>query len=230
MVMHEISSDRIYVPDDGYLGQCLELCKEHNVLFMVDEIQSGLGRAGTMLAVDHEGVRPDVLILGKALSGGVFPVSAVLADRDVMLCIQPGEHGSTYGGNPLGCAVALAGLQVLQEDNLVANSAEMGAKFRAALKGKNHPAICDGTTFIRILYLISCVVRGRGLMNAIDIDETKTGGKTAWDLCMILKKNGLPTKPTHEKTIRLTPPLCITEAELQACLEIIFRSLDELAQ
>lgn len=218
---------RIHVPDDGYLRQCYELCKEHNVLFMADEIQSGLGRAGTMLAVDHEGVRPDVLILGKALSGGVFPVSAVLADRDIMLCIQPGEHGSTYGGNPLGCAVALAGLKALQEDNLVANSAELGAKFRAALEARNHPAISDGKSLPTLLTHL-CVVRGRGLMNAIDIDEAKTGGKTAWDLCMLLKQNGLITKPTHEKTIRLTPPLCITEGELQACQEIIFRSLDEL--
>ncbi len=207
----------IVVPDDGYLAQCYALCKEHNVLFIADEIQTGLGRTGTMLACDHDGVRPDVVILGKALSGGVYPVSAVLADRDVMLCIRPGEHGSTYGGNPLGCATSIAALTVLREEKLADRAKVLGEHFRQGLLNLKSPLIsigkCDATALLlrplsrgaraHATATVQRVVRGRGLLNAIVIDDSMIPGKTAWHLCLLLKRYGLLTKPTHDNIIRL---------------------------
>ncbi|CAG8507687.1 13081_t:CDS:2 [Ambispora leptoticha] len=203
----------IYVPEDGYLKACYDLCKKHNVLFIADEIQTGLARTGKMICCEHENVRPDILLLGKALSGGVYPVSAVLADKEIMLCIKPGEHGSTYGGNPLGSAVAIAALEVIKEENLVEKAAILGEKFRAALRKIDSP-------FIQ-------TVRGRGLLNAIVIDETKSN-KTAWQLCLLLKSRGLLAKPTHVNIIRLAPPLCITEQELMEGVEIIAKALKDI--
>jgi ornithine--oxo-acid transaminase len=202
----------IFVPDEGYLTKCYNLCKKHNVLFIADEIQTGLARTGRMLAVDHENIHPDILILGKALSGGVYPVSAVLANKDIMLCIQPGEHGSTYGGNPLGSAVAMAALQVLKEENLAEKADRHGEIFRSELRKINSPLIQ--------------LVRGKGLLNAVIIDESKSD-KTAWHICLLLKKNGLLAKPTHQNIIRLAPPLCITEEELHQAVAIFKKSLEE---
>ncbi|KAF9305497.1 ornithine aminotransferase [Mortierella antarctica] len=204
----------IMVPDEGYLKKVSELCKKHNVLMIADEIQTGLARTGKLLCIDHDGIKPDILLLGKALSGGVYPVSAVLANDDVMLCIKPGEHGSTYGGNPLGCAVAIAALEVIKEENLVEKSAILGEKFRAALSKIQNPALA--------------LTRGRGLLNAIVIDESKANGRTAWQLCLLLKSKGLLAKPTHQNIIRLAPPLCITEAELMDGVRIIEECLTEL--
>ncbi|KAJ1929573.1 ornithine aminotransferase [Tieghemiomyces parasiticus] len=206
----------IVVPDEGYLKKCYELCQKHNVLFIADEIQTGLARTGTMLAIEHDGVRPDIVLLGKALSGGVYPVSAVLADRDVMLCIQPGEHGSTYGGNPVACAVAIAALEVLKEENLVERARTLGEQFRTALRAFDSPVIQT--------------VRGRGLLNAIVIDESRCNGKTAWDLCLLMKERGLLAKPTHQNIIRLAPPLVISEEELQRGVDIIKSSVADLVQ
>ncbi|KAJ1973525.1 ornithine aminotransferase [Dimargaris xerosporica] len=205
----------IVVPDEGYLARCYELCKKHNVLFIADEIQTGLARTGTMLAVEHEQVRPDIVLLGKALSGGVYPVSAVLADRDVMLCIKPGEHGSTYGGNPIACAVAMAALKVIRDENLVERAKVLGEKFRSQLCALNNPVIRT--------------VRGRGLLNAIVIDESQLGsGKTAWDLCVQMKEFGLLAKPTHQNIIRLAPPLVITEEQLSEGAQIIQKAIAAL--
>ncbi|KAG0198937.1 ornithine aminotransferase [Mortierella sp. GBA30] len=204
----------IMVPDNGYLTKVSALCKKHNVLLIADEIQTGLARTGKMLCIDHDNIKPDILLLGKALSGGVYPVSAVLANDDVMLCIKPGEHGSTYGGNPLGCAVAMAALEVIKEDNLVEKAADLGEKFRAAVSKIQSPALA--------------LTRGRGLLNAIVIDESKANGRTAWQLCLLLKKKGLLAKPTHQNIIRLAPPLCITEAELMDGVRIIEEALNEL--
>ncbi|CAO3637401.1 unnamed protein product [Cunninghamella echinulata] len=203
----------IMVPDEGYLKKCYELCKKHNVLFIADEIQTGLARTGKMLCVEHDQFRPDVVLLGKALSGGIYPVSAVLADRDVMLCIKPGEHGSTYGGNPLGCAVAMAALDVIKEEKLVERSHELGEKFRDALRKIDSPLLQT--------------VRGRGLLNAIVIDESKTE-RSAWELCLLLKSRGLLAKPTHVNIIRLAPPLCITEEELLQGADIIAQALKDI--
>ncbi|KAG0171592.1 ornithine aminotransferase [Apophysomyces sp. BC1034] len=204
----------IMVPDEGYLKKCYELCKKHNVLFIADEIQTGLGRTGKMLCVEHDQVRPDLILLGKALSGGVYPVSAVLADRDVMLCIKPGEHGSTYGGNPLGCAAAIAALEVIKEENLVEKADRLGEKFRAALRAIDSPLLQT--------------VRGRGLLNAIVIDESKSE-RSAWELCLLLKSRGMLAKPTHVNIIRLAPPLCITEEELMEGAKIIGECLKDIA-
>lgn len=174
----------IVVPDKGYLTRVAELCKKHNVLFICDEIQTGLARTGKMLCCEHDGVRPDIITLGKALSGGVYPVSAVLADRDIMLCIGPGEHGSTYGGNPLGCAVATAALDVLVDEKLCERAEELGEKFRAEMRALDTPLLKE--------------VRGKGLLNAIVIDESKSKkGRSAWQLCLLLKSKGLLAKPTH---------------------------------
>ncbi|KAI8059546.1 ornithine-oxo-acid transaminase [Gongronella butleri] len=203
----------IMVPDEGYLQRCYELCKKYNVLFIADEIQTGLARTGKMLCTEHDGVRADVVLLGKALSGGVYPVSAVLADKDIMLTIKPGEHGSTYGGNPLGSAVAIAALQVIKDENLVEKSAELGEKFRQALRKIDSP--------------ILQTVRGRGLLNAIVIDDTKTD-RSAWELCLLLKSKGLLAKPTHDNIIRLAPPLCITEEELMEGARIIEEAIKEI--
>lgn len=195
----------VYVPDEGFLSKAYELCRENNVLFIADEVQTGLARTGKLLACDHEEVRPDILILGKALSGGVYPVSAVLADDDIMLCIKPGEHGSTYGGNPVAARVAIAALDVLKEENLSERAEKLGEIFRAELKKIDSPMVE--------------LVRGKGLLNAIVIRPTN--GKTAWDVCVALKENGLLAKPTHEHIIRFAPPLVITEEQLMECVDII---------
>jgi ornithine--oxo-acid transaminase len=182
----------IIIPEDDYLTSCFQLCKEHNVLFIADEIQTGIARTGKMLACDHVGVKPDILILGKALSGGVLPVSAVLADDEIMLCIKPGEHGSTYGGNPLACAVATAALQVVLDEKLAENAAEMGELFRKELSKVQ-------SKWVK-------AIRGRGLLNALEINDTQDS-KTAWNICLKMAENGLLAKPTHGNIIRFAPPL-----------------------
>ena len=199
----------VVVPDEGYLAQAAALCKEHKVLFIADEIQTGLCRTGALLACDHEQVKPDVLILGKALSGGTIPVSAVLCNDDIMLTIKPGEHGSTYGGNPLACAVAIASLEVLKEENMAENAAELGAYFRKELIAFQHPNIV--------------LVRGKGLLNAIQIQHANPDA--AWDLCITMMQHGLLAKPTHGDKIRFAPPLCITKAQMDEALAIIKKSL-----
>lgn len=202
----------VVVPDDGYLRRVRTLCEEANVLMIADEIQTGLGRTGQMLACDHEGVRPDILILGKALSGGVLPVSAVLADNAIMLTIRPGEHGSTYGGNPLACKVAMEALRVLKDEKMTENAQELGVLFRRELEGLRSPHIRE--------------VRGKGLLNAIVIDHPHP--EAAWELCLALKENGLLAKPTHGDKIRLAPPLVITREEVLECVKIVERSLSVL--
>ena len=202
----------VVVPDFGYYTRVRALCTEYNVLMLADEIQSGLCRAGTMLACDIENVRPDIVILGKALSGGVLPVSAVLADDEIMLCIKPGEHGSTYGGNPLACAVAIAALQVLEDENLAEKAHRAGEIFRCELHEINSP-------FIKI-------IRGRGLLNAIVIEHSNK--EAAWDLCVELKNNGLLAKPTHGDKIRFAPPLIITDEQIYQAISIIKKSLSVL--
>ncbi|MDQ3110016.1 MAG: ornithine--oxo-acid transaminase [Bacteroidota bacterium] len=199
----------VIVPDDGYLAGVRDLCTQNNVLMIADEVQSGLGRTGTMLACDRENVRPDVLILGKALSGGVLPVSAVLADDEIMLTIEPGEHGSTYGGNPLACHVAIAALKVLKAEKLSENSERLGKILRAELKKINSPRIT--------------LVRGRGLFNAIVIKPHE--GVTAWNICLKMMENGLLAKPTHDDIIRFAPPLNITEEQIMDCARIIRESV-----
>jgi len=201
----------VIVPDAGYLSGARSLCTKYNVLMMVDEVQTGMGRTGKMLASDHEGVRPDVLILDKALSGGTLPVSAVLADDEVMLTIQPGEHGSTFGGNPVACAVGIASLQVLVEENLPKNAEKMGQLFRSRME-----ELKAKSPMVR-------AVRGMGLLNAIDIEPK--GEITAWEVCLELKKNGLLAKPTRRDTIRFAPPLVVTEAQMQICCDIIEKSI-----
>lgn len=195
----------VYVPKDGYLKQCYDLCKKHNVLFIADEVQTGLARTGKMLACDHEGVRPDILILGKAISGGTMPVSAVLADDDIMLTIKPGEHGSTYGGNPIAAKVGIAALSVLRDEKLAENAERLGKIFRDELNSFNHP--------------MKKLVRGKGLLNAVIIEPKN--GKSAWDFCLALRDNGLLAKPTHEHIIRFAPPLVITEEQIRESIEII---------
>ncbi len=202
----------VVVPDDGYLQKAARLCRDANALFIGDEIQTGLGRTGRMLACDHEDVRPDILILGKALSGGVLPISAVLADDAIMLTIRPGEHGSTYGGNPLACAVAMAALTVLREEQMTENAQEMGQLFRDELSRLHSP-------YIKL-------VRGKGLLNAIVIDNPNPAA--AWELCLSLKENGMLAKPTHGDKIRLAPPLVITREEIMECIDIIRESLFSL--
>ena len=204
----------VVVPDEGYLGGIRKLCTKYNVLMIADEIQTGLARTGKMLACDHEDAKPDILILGKALSGGTLPVSAVLADDEIMLTIQPGEHGSTYGGNPLACKVAIAALTVLKEENMAANAEAMGAIFRAELSKLNSPFVA--------------VIRGRGLLNAIVIKHPNP--EAAWNLCMELMRNGLLAKPTHGDIIRFAPPLNITEDQLMEAIGIIERSLPVLGE
>ena len=199
----------VVIPDEGYLSGVRELCTEYNVLLIADEIQTGLARTGKMLACDHEKVRPDILILGKALSGGVLPVSAVLADNEIMMTIKPGEHGSTYGGNPLACAVAITALTVLKEENMAANAAMMGQLLRDELAKLSSPFI---TT-----------IRGKGLLNAIVIKHSHADA--SWDLCLALKENGLLAKPTHGDKIRFAPPLIITREQVLECVDIIERSL-----
>ncbi len=200
----------VVVPDEGYLSKAYAMCKEANVLFIADEIQTGLARTGKMLCCDHENVHPDVLILGKALSGGMMPVSAVLADDEVMLTIKPGEHGSTYGGNPLACKVAIASLQVLKDEKLAENAEKQGEYLRKRLTELNHPNIS--------------IVRGKGLLNAIVIKHEDKD--MAWKLCLKMMENGLLAKPTHGDKIRFAPPLTITRDQMDECISIITGSLE----
>ena len=195
----------VMVPDEGYLTKALALCRSKNVLFVADEIQTGIARTGKLLACDHENVKPDVLILGKALSGGAYPVSAVLANDDIMMCIKPGEHGSTYGGNPMACKIAMTALEVVKEENLAENAERLGKLLRKNLRNLNSDMIT--------------LVRGKGLLNAIVIKEKN--GKNAWDVCLKLKENGLLAKPTHGDIIRFAPPLVITEDQILECVSII---------
>ncbi len=203
----------VYVPDDGFLKKASELCKAKNVLFMADEVQTGIARTGKMLACDHEKVRPDVLILGKAISGGVYPVSAVLADDDIMLVIKPGEHGSTYGGNPMACKVAMEALQVVKDENLEENAERLGRIFREEMRKIDSDMIE--------------LVRGKGLLNAIVIKPTN--GKEAWDVCVTMKENGILAKPTHQHIIRFAPPLVINEEQLREAIEVIKKTILQMS-
>ncbi len=201
----------VYVPDEGYIKKASEMCKTKNVLFIADEVQTGIARTGKMLACDHENVHADILILGKAISGGVMPVSAVLANDDIMLCIKPGEHGSTFGGNPVAAKVAIAALEVVKDENLADNAERLGKIFREELKKIDSERIE--------------LVRGKGLLNAVIIKPM--AGKTAWDVCLALRDNGLLAKPTHDHIIRFAPPLVITEAEIMEAVEIIKKTILE---
>lgn len=205
----------VVVPDEGYLSKAFELCKSKNVLFIADEVQTGLARTGRMLACDHENVKPDILVLGKALSGGVMPVSAVLANDEIMLTIKPGEHGSTYGGNPLACKVAVAALEVLVNENLSEKAEKAGQYFRMRMNQlvEQRPDLVT-------------LVRGKGLLNAVVINDDE-GSSTAWDICVQLAENGLLAKPTHGNIIRFAPPLVISEEEMEACCDIISQTILE---
>jgi len=228
----------IVVPDDNYLTELRALCDKHNVLLICDEIQTGIARTGKLLCHEWAGIKPDLVLLGKAISGGMYPVSCVLGRKDIMLTIEPGTHGSTYGGNPLGCAVAIRALEIVRDENLTAHSEQLGQIFRDGLHALNSPLIK--------------IIRGKGLLNAIVIDETMTGGHSAWDLCLLLKEKGLlvgralkiahvkhvqvhgdeadeaQAKPTHQNIIRLAPPLVITEDEIKNALRIIGEACEEL--
>lgn len=224
----------IIVPDVNYLKEARALCDKYNVLLICDEIQSGIARTGKLLCHEWSGIRPDLVLLGKAISGGMYPVSCVLGSREVMLSIEPGTHGSTYGGNPLGCAVAIRALELVRDENMVSRAEELGKLFRKGIESLNNPMVQ--------------LVRGKGLFNAVVIDESKTGGHSAWDLCMLMKEKGLlvgralkiahmrtnadademKAKPTHQNIIRLTPPLVITENEIQRALNIIDEAMKEL--
>ncbi|MDC0029254.1 ornithine--oxo-acid transaminase [bacterium] len=203
----------VIVPDAGYLAGVRKLCTKYNVLYIADEVQTGIARTGKMLASDYEDARPDILILGKALSGGVLPISAVLADDDIMLCIKPGEHGSTFGGNPLACKVAQSALEVVIEEDLAKNAAELGEVFRSELSKR----LLDN----KLVKLI----RGKGLLNAIVINDTEDSS-TAWDICLALRDNGLLAKPTHGNIIRFAPPLVINKKQLLLCIDIIVNTLN----
>jgi len=210
----------VVVPDAGYLTKVRELCTKYNVLFVADEVQTGIARTGKMMACDHENVKPDILILGKALSGGTMPVSAVLANDEIMLCIKPGEHGSTFGGNPLACAVAMESLKVVVEEKLAENSEKMGELFRTELRNINHPIIE--------------LVRGRGLLNAMVIKTNEnvehhwnTDGELAWNICLKMRDNGLLAKPTHGNIIRFAPPLVINETQIKEAVNIIKTSIEQ---
>jgi ornithine--oxo-acid transaminase len=205
----------VFVPDDGYLKTAFNLCRENNVLFIADEVQTGLGRTGRLLACDHEKVRPDILILGKALSGGVYPISAALADDEIMLCIKPGEHGSTFGGNPVASKVGIAALEVIKEEKLTENAERMGKIFRVEMRK------------LESRYEMVELVRGKGLLNAVVIRPTR--GLTAWDVCVAMKDNGLLAKPTHDHIIRFAPPLIINEAQLGEAIEIISKTIAQLS-
>ncbi|KAF1965755.1 ornithine aminotransferase [Bimuria novae-zelandiae CBS 107.79] len=225
----------IVVPDDSYLREVKALCEKHNVLLICDEIQTGIARTGKMLCHEWSGIKPDLVLLGKAISGGMYPVSCVLGSKDVMLTIEPGTHGSTYGGNPLGSAIAIRALELVQEENMVERAETLGKRFREGLKNINNPMIAT--------------IRGKGLLNAIVIDEQRTNGHSAWDLCMLFKEKGLlvgralkiahvqsvqgtdaggQAKPTHQNIIRLAPPLVITEKEIDSALAIIKDAMEEL--
>ena len=226
----------IVVPDDNYLAEIRKLCDEHNVLMICDEIQTGIARTGKLLCHEWAGIKPDMVLLGKAISGGMYPVSCVLGRDDVMLTVEPGTHGSTYGGNPLGCAIAIRALEIVRDENMVERAQTLGQKFRDGLKSLNSPMIKT--------------IRGKGLLNAIVIDEAQTGGHSAWDLCMLMKQKGLlvgralkiahlrdseeevadgvKAKPTHTNIIRLAPPLVITEEEIKQALSIMKEAMEEL--
>lgn len=204
----------VYVPDENYLKKAADLCQKHNVLFIADEVQTGIARTGKLIACHHENVQPDILILGKALSGGMYPVSAVLANNEIMNVIHPGQHGSTFGGNPIACAVAIAALDVVEEENLSERAEELGKLFRAEIE-----KLIEKTDLIT-------KVRGKGLLNAILINDTPESS-TAWNLCLQLKENGLLAKPTHGNIIRLAPPLVITEEQLMECVAIIEKTITE---
>ena len=204
----------VYVPSEGYLAKAKALCEKYNVLFIADEVQTGIARTGRLLAVDHENVKPDVLILGKALSGGVYPVSAVLANNEIMNVIRPGNHGSTFGGNPVAAAVAIAALEVVKEEKLTENAEYLGGIFRAELN-----------KYIEQSKLIS-LVRGKGLLNAIVINDDEDSD-TAWNICLKLRDNGLLAKPTHGNIIRFAPPLVMTEEQLLDCVSIIIKTFKE---
>lgn len=204
----------VYVPDENYLKKAAELCQKYNVLFIADEVQTGIARTGKLIACHHENVQPDILILGKALSGGMYPVSAVLANDEIMNVIHPGQHGSTFGGNPIACAVAIAALDVVEEENLSERAEELGKLFRAEIE-----KLIEKTDLIT-------KVRGKGLLNAILINDTPESS-TAWNLCLQLKENGLLAKPTHGNIIRLAPPLVITEEQLMECVAIIEKTITE---
>jgi len=222
----------IVVPDDSYLHDVKALCAEHNVLLICDEIQTGIARTGRLLCSEWSGIKPDMVLLGKAISGGMYPVSCVLSSREVMLTVEPGTHGSTYGGNPLGSAVAIRALEIIQEENMVTRAEKLGDVFRDGLRKINSPIIK--------------IIRGKGLLNAIVIDESKANGHSAWDLCMLFKEKGLlvrrafglpveyladlneQAKPTHQNIIRLAPPLVITEEQIQQALGMIREAIEEL--
>ena len=222
------------MPTDNYLQEVRDLCDKHNVLMICDEVQSGIARTGKLLCHEWSDIKPDLVLLGKAISGGMYPVSCVLGSKDVMLTIEPGTHGSTYGGNPLGCAVAIRALELVRDEDMVNRAQNLGEIFRRGIENLNNEMIKT--------------VRGKGLFNAVVIDETKTGGHSAWDLCMLMKEKGLlvgralkiahvkdsgdaddvKAKPTHQNIIRLTPPLVITEEEMQKALSIIDEAMKEL--
>lgn len=204
----------VFVPDEGYLTKAKALCKNNNVLFITDEVQTGIARTGKLLAVDHENVKPDVLILGKALSGGAYPVSAVLANDDVMMVIKPGQHGSTFGGNPIAAKVGIAALEVVKNEQLADNANKLGNLFRSEIN-----KLVEKYDIVRL-------VRGKGLLNAIVINDTEDS-KTAWNICLKLKENGLLAKPTHGNIVRFAPPLVMTESELLECVSIIDKTLSE---
>lgn len=208
----------IVVPPEGYFTKVQELCKKHNVLLICDEIQTGIARTGKMLCYEHyENVKPDIVLLGKAISGGVYPVSAVLSSKEIMLTLSPGSHGSTYGGNPLACAVAMAALQVVKDEDLVKRAQDLGALLRSKLEELKNES--DG---------IISEVRGKGLLSAVVIDESKANGRTAWDLCLLMKDHGVLAKPTHDNIIRLAPPLVISEEDLLKGVTSIKKSLVDL--
>ncbi|KFA75179.1 hypothetical protein S40288_02827 [Stachybotrys chartarum IBT 40288] len=204
----------VVVPDDDYLANVQALCKKHNVLFICDEIQTGIGRTGRMLCSEWAGIKPDMVTLGKAISGGMYPVSCVLSSKDIMLVVEPGTHGSTYGGNPLGCAVSIRALEIMEEEDLTAKAERLGRIFREGVAELGSPIIKT--------------IRGKGLLNAVVIDESAASGRTAWDLCLLLKSKGMLAKPTHGDIIRFAPPLVITEAELRKGLSIIAEAIKEL--
>jgi len=204
----------VFVPDEGYLKQCYDACKKHRVLFMADEVQTGIARTGKLLCCDHEKVRPDMLILGKAISGGVLPVSAVLADDEIMLTIRPGEHGSTFGGFPLACHVAMAALKVVRDEKLAERAEKLGKIMRDELRKINSPMIAE--------------VRGKGLLNAVVIRQTN--GNEAWDVCLKMAENGLLAKPTHQHIIRFAPPLVITEEQVREAVVIIEKSINSFTE
>ena len=207
----------VYVPSEGYLSKAFELCKKHNVLFIADEIQTGIARTGKLLAVDHENIKPDMLILGKAISGGVYPVSAVLANDEIMNVLKPGQHGSTFGGNPLACAVAMAALKVVEEEKLAENAQKLGELFRSEMQ-----KLVDTNDLVSL-------VRGKGLLNAVVINDSEESS-TAWDICVALKENGLLAKPTHGNIIRFAPPLVMTENQMMDCVEIIKNTIENFAK